>query len=135
MSQISSFTLLSYFTISEKRIHCGVTVTKQVLINATKNQSAVCPCATLLTLDSTTSQSGKTPFMVAHEYLRFNLCTVCAMRASTYCGSLCVYDKLVPLVPRPGPGPGPEIVSSGLSYNSVRSLSVSPTSQRLLTTD
>jgi hypothetical protein len=26
------------FTISEKRIHCGVTVTKQVLINTTKNQ-------------------------------------------------------------------------------------------------
>ena len=38
MSPISSFTLLSFFTISEKRIHCDVTVTKQVLINTTKNQ-------------------------------------------------------------------------------------------------
>jgi hypothetical protein len=29
-----------FFTISEKRIHCGVTVTKQVLINTTKNKKS-----------------------------------------------------------------------------------------------
>ena len=41
VSPISSFTLLSLFTISEKRIHCGVTVTTQVLINKTKHQHNV----------------------------------------------------------------------------------------------
>ena len=32
------------FTIYEKRTHCGVTVTKEVLINTTKNQNQTNSC-------------------------------------------------------------------------------------------